>query len=199
MFPTSFHYFIYAACPMGTYKDRVGNVDCVTCPANSAAQTMGNRMCDCEANYARPTSADASQGCTGKYYGCKCGYNVHVLCVVYFVEAFCCFPSPECVQDYFLDGGRCMPCPGNSKSSRGSADHCNCIPNHTTMNGSSTTNGERCVCQTDYFVDGTDQCVQCPANSQRNIMSSVASCVCETNHRTPDGSTTTSGALGCTG
>lgn len=51
---------------MDTYKDVAGNEACTTCPANSAAQTMGNRICDCEDNHVRPTSANATQGCTGK-------------------------------------------------------------------------------------------------------------------------------------
>ena len=67
------------------------------------------------------------------------------------------------------------------------------------MNGSTTTNEEMCVCRADYFVDGFGQCVQCPANSQRTIMSPTDSCMCETNRRTPSGMTATSGAPGCNG
>lgn len=92
-----------------------------------------------------------------------------------------------------------MQCPQNSTSTRGSTDYCNCISNHTTMNGSMRTNVENCVCQADYFMDGLDQCVQCPANSQRTIMSPPYSCMCETNRRTPSGMTEASGAPGCTG
>ena len=108
--------------------------------------------------------------------------------------------DPECVANFFLVGGRCNSCPGNSTSSGGSADRCTCDMNYTTMDGSTTTNGEGCVCGVNYHVDSsTGQCVSCPANSVRAITDVDSVCSCNTNYRTASGDMTTSGSVGCTG
>ena len=107
---------------------------------------------------------------------------------------------PECVENFFLGaGGSCELCPQNSRSSGGSASMCNCIENHTTMDGSPTTTGENCVCRENYHMDSSNQCVQCPSNSLRTITSAPSVCMCESNRATADGNITTSGSVPCDG
>ena len=84
-------------------------------------------------------------------------------------------------------------------SSRG-ANVCTCSMNYTTMNGSRITTGEDCVCGENYHIPvGSDQCMQCPANSLRAVTSQSSMCTCESNHSTGSGSTTTSGSVACDG
>lgn len=92
-----------------------------------------------------------------------------------------------------------MQCPENSMSSGGTTDRCTCIMNHTTMNSSTTTTGESCVCRENYHIDSSNQCVQCPTNSMRPITSPSSTCMCEPNRRTADGNTITSGTVACDG
>ena len=107
---------------------------------------------------------------------------------------------PVCVENYFLNaGGNCGQCPRNSMSSRG-ASGCTCSMNYTTMNGSRITTGEDCVCGENYHIPiGSDQCVQCLANSLRAVTSPSSMCTCESNRLTGNGSTTTSGSVACDG
>ena len=108
-------------------------------------------------------------------------------------------PSSECVANFFLDeDSLCVQCPANSVSPGGNANRCNCDINHTTLSGDTMTSGEDCVCQADYYVDSSSQCVECPTNSIRTIMSPNSSCTCMDNRRTVGGMTSTSGP-GCGG
>ena len=55
----------FTACPMGTYKPTAGNESCSPCPDNSMATIEGSTICECEANYVRPTSNAAGEACSG--------------------------------------------------------------------------------------------------------------------------------------
>ena len=77
---------------------------------------------------------------------------------------------------------------------------CTCSMNYTTMNGGRMTTGEDCVCGENYHIPvGSDQCVQCPANSFRAVTSQSSMCTCESNHLAGNGSTNTFGSVACDG
>ena len=77
---------------------------------------------------------------------------------------------------------------------------CTCSMNYTTMDGGHMTTGEECVCGKNYHIPvGSDQCMQCPANSLRAVTSQSSVCTCESNHLAGNGSTTTSGSFACDG
>lgn len=56
---------IAVACPMGLFKELVGDVSCSPCPANSNAPGVASTSCTCDEGYQRSNGAPLSNDCSG--------------------------------------------------------------------------------------------------------------------------------------
>ena len=124
----------------------------------------------------------------------------NIICISYIHCVMWYFISlPECTVNFFLSGGICTECPGNSSSTGGTSESCTCDSNFVTLSGGSSTTSDTCICQANYYVDSSDMCVRCPANSEREVSSPDSSCMCVERHQTPGGQSVTSGDVACSG
>ena len=55
---------------MGSYKDTVGDGECLPCPAQSNATEPGQEMCPCDEGYFRAPENNASVNCTSILFSC---------------------------------------------------------------------------------------------------------------------------------
>lgn len=97
-----------------------------------------------------------------------------------------------------MDGSTCTMCGSFSSSTGGTVTDCSCDDGRVTVGGMSTTTTAACdSCSAGYY-SSSEECVECPAMSNREFNQPQETCICEDNRATSANSPNTT-ALPCMG
>lgn len=169
------------ACAQNFYKEFVGNVACLECPANSFGSSTGSSSvggCSCNAGYEGTLLTTGCVACAvGKYKASEGGECQ--TCPENRTTEFTASQALEdcvCMQGYTEAEGECLACePGFYKDSIGPGA-CTACPVNTTSAVASVSQ-DACVCVAGYTHDGS-KCVECAVGSYKGSSGNEPCSIC---------------------
>lgn len=172
-------------CVAGTYKNDIGDSDCMQCVANSVSPVGSNSSiaCLCDLGYTGPNGGACSACVAGKYKNVL-GEEECTQCPAFSTtpSASTTIVSCTCVAGYTKSSDNsCVPCAsGTFKKGEGNAECDNCPLGSTSQPGS--TVASNCLCKAGYSGYVTESTVSnCVACESGMYKTSVGTGTCESN------------------
>ena len=193
------------SCPVNTYKDWVGGEVCTPCPPHSStlydtSTSFYDCLCDPgfqgdDASVCAPCPRETYKDTKGTHRCLDCPANTDSVVGSIEIDAclckpahftilgpgIACEPCPEYTWKNLTGSVKCLPCPANTYSPKGSLhkSNCSCISGHSGL-----MDGEACVpCQVGKYkvTGGPGFCDDCPYNHTTSPPGSVYAEDCRCN------------------
>ncbi len=161
--------FTCEPCPLGTFKDKIGDLNCSSCPpGKSTWYSAATQVLECS--------------CTSGHYQKSSAYTFCNKCERGRFKNFTgndpCSPCPEGFYQDQLGTSVCKSCAAGTYHGKiGQKKECSCTacPQNTTTKRGASTDILQCMCMAGYFgrpeaIKGNGSCIMCPAGSAKTFI-----------------------------